>query len=161
MDNYFNECPPRMNDSRGFTDFRSSQVREAFDRHQYCLNSENDIRMYRTNNADKIIDSEWNNIVKSEFCHPNKRCFHHAPTTRTTNEYNTSELLTYNGKLPLTPCKNLDKAPHFRMTETKESSLALNDCNSNRIVPRSYKCKVDKNNYYTQNIPTNLYPPSF
>ena len=37
MDNYYQGCPPMMNDGRGLTDYRSSQVREERFKYKYNI----------------------------------------------------------------------------------------------------------------------------
>lgn len=159
MDNYFKQCPPKMNDSRGFTDYRSSQVREEFFRHNNCLKSENETRLFRTDNADVIIDNEWESILNKNYCRPNKYCYHLAPTTRVTNEYNTAELLSYNGKLPKHSCSNMQGCQHYRATETTKSMTGKKTDNSVKITPTNYKCPFDES--YSQNIPSHLYPTPY
>ena len=119
MDNYFHECPPMMEDGRGLTDYRSSQVREEIFRFMNCVGSENEGRTLRIDNGEHIMDREWNNLRDTRSCFPQKKCFHQNPATRVTTAYNNAEILAYNGELPAPRC-NLD--PHdFRLTSTKGS----------------------------------------
>lgn len=119
MDNYFHECPPMMDDGRLFTDYRSSQVREELYRYKNCIISENEARTLRIENADKIMDSEWNSLRKTKSCFPRKQCFHKHPITRVTTAYNNAEILSYNGVLPAPPCDA--RCYDYRMTSTNES----------------------------------------
>jgi hypothetical protein len=117
MDNYFNECPPMMNDGRLLTDYRSSQIREEIFKYRNCARSENEARTMRIENADSIMDEEWNHIRKTRSCYPNNKCFHQQPTSRVTTLYNNAELLAYNQELPAPKCilSNND----FRLTNTR------------------------------------------
>lgn len=119
MDNYFPECPPMMNDGRGFTDYRSSQVREEIFRYKNCVSSENEARTLRIENAEEIMDREWNNLRNTRSCYPKKNCFHQNPTTRVTTAYNNAEILAYNGDLSAPKC-NVD-SHDYRATTTKGS----------------------------------------
>lgn len=126
MDNYFQQCPPMMNDGRLFTDYRSSQVREELFKYRNCLTSENEIRTLRIDNADEIMDSEWDRIRQTKSCFPRRNCYHGYPTTRTSTIYNNAELLAYNGVIPAPKC-DID-CYDFRMTTTIGSMKATPSC---------------------------------
>jgi hypothetical protein len=124
MDNYFQECPPMMDDGRLFTDYRSPQIREEIFRHKHCVASENEARTLRTEHAEQIMDDEWYTL-REKSCYPRKNCFHKHPTTRVTTPDNIAEILAYNGQLPAPSC---DPASYdFRMTSTKGSKTAKAD----------------------------------
>ena len=116
MDNYLHQCPPMMNDGRGFTDYRSSHVREEiFKNDNRCL-SENEARMLRIENAEKIMDHEWNYLKNNKSCSSQKTSFHNSPTTRVTTVYNNAEILAYNGKSPVREYNS--NGNDYRMTTT-------------------------------------------
>lgn len=120
MDNYFQQCPPMMDDSgRGFTDYRSSQVREEIFRYKNCVSSENEARTLRIDNGEEIMDREWDLLRDTRSCFPRKVCFHQNPSTRVTTAYNNAEILAYNGDLPAPKC-NLD-SHDYRMSASKGS----------------------------------------
>ncbi len=119
MDNYFQGCPPMMDDGRLFTDYRSSQVREEIFRYKNCLNSENEARTLRIENGNNIMDEEWDHLKNTKSCLNNKICFHKNLTTRVTSGYNNAELLAYNGDLTAPTC-NVD-CHDFRVTDTPGS----------------------------------------
>ena len=104
MDNFFQGCPPMMDDGRLFTDFRSSQVREEIFRQKNCVISENEARTLRIDDADAIMDNEWNYLRDTRSCFPQKNCFHKNLSTRVTTAYNNAELLAYNGDIPAPKC---------------------------------------------------------
>ena len=82
MDNYFNtdnnfdECPAKMEDGRLATDYRSAQVREKYFEYKNCLGSENEARTFRINNAEQIMDNEWNYFVENKTCNPRQNVAH-------------------------------------------------------------------------------------
>ena len=121
MDNYFNECPPMMDDGRLFTDYRSSQVREELFKQRNRVSSENEARTFRINNGNNIIDAEWMHFRNTRSCFPNKYCFHKYPTTRTTTAYNNAEILAYNKVLPAPKCDVIynDTNNDYRMSVTR------------------------------------------
>jgi hypothetical protein len=135
MDNYFNGCPPMMDDGRLFTDYRSPQVREELFRYRNCVLSENDARTLRIDNAEDIMDKEWNHTRDTKSCFPRKQCFHKHPTTRVTTTYNNAEILAYNGELPPPKC---DLSCHdYRMTITDGGTRGIPGCKTNKVDPYS------------------------
>lgn len=146
MDNYFQQCPPMMNDGRLFTDYRSSQVREELFKYRNCLTSENEARSLRIGNADEIMDNEWDRIRQTKSCFPQKNCYHDYPKTQVSLVYNNAELLAYNGVIPAPTC-DID-CYDYRMTSTVGSKKAYQNC-----VPES---KQPSHGY-----PANRYPIIF
>lgn len=127
MDNYFQGCPPMMDDGRLFTDYRSSQVREELFRYKNCLISENDARTFRIEKGMELMDKEWDYLKDIKSCFPRKNCFHKNATTRVTSAYNNAELLAYNGDLPAPKCN--PRCYDFRMTSTPGSNRPRPGCN--------------------------------
>jgi len=126
MDNFYDGCPPMMDDGRLFTDYRSSQVREEVFRQRHCTMSENEARTFRIENADRLMDEEWTHQRNTKSCFPQKKCFHNHPNTRVSTSYNNAEILAYNGELPAPKC-----APgchDFRLTVTKGSVAGRKNC---------------------------------
>lgn len=143
MDNYFHECPPMMNDGRLFTDYRSSQVREELFRYKNCISSENEGRILRMENADDMMDHDWNYIRATKSCFPKKHCYHKHPTTRVTTAYNNAELLAYNGDIEAPKCD--PGCFDYRMTVTKGSLEGRQGCVRNHDPYAGYppdRCPV-------------------
>lgn len=142
MDNYFKECPPMMEDGRLFTDYRSSQVREEVYRFKNSVISENESRMLRTQNAETIMDTEWQNLRDIKSCFTQKRCYHKNPTTLVSSAYNNAEILSYNGLLPAPECDV--NCQDYRLTDTRgstEKRPGCQDIQNNRDYPSS-RCPV-------------------
>ena len=125
-DNFFPGCPPMMEDGRLFTDYRSSQVREEIFRHNQCVVSENEARTLRIENAEEIMDEEWERMRDTRSCFAKKNCYHRHPRTRTSTSYNNAETLAYNGKIPAPPCE--PGCHDYRMTVTKGSRDGRKNC---------------------------------
>lgn len=129
MDNYFNECPPMMNDGRSFTDYRSSQVREELYRQKHCVITENEARTLRIENAEDIMDEEWAYLRMNRSCFPNRNtCYHNNPRTATSTVENNAELLAYNGLIPSPPCPSTRDCADYRLTETSGSRSNRMEC---------------------------------
>ena len=150
MDNYYQQCPPMMNDGRLFTDYRSSQVREELFRYKNCVGSENEARTLRIENAENIMDTEWDLTRQKKSCFSHQNCFHNHPTTRVSNVYNNAELLAYNGVIPAPLCDR--DCVDFRLTSTKGSNQNKRGCSTssqqahNGYPANRYPVKFPKTN---------------
>lgn len=136
MDNYFNECPPMMDDGRLFTDYRSSQVREELYRFKNSVITENEARMLRTNEAETIMDTEWKNLRTNKSCFTQKKCFHLYPTTQVSSIYNNAEILARNGQFDALACDI--KHNDYRLTTTigsEQYKSEYNDAQQNNNYP--------------------------
>ena len=122
MDNVYNSCPPKMNDSRFLTDFRSANTREQYVKTVNNFVRDDDYRVFLQQNAENIIDRDWN-YMKDKSC-KNSVCIHKFPT-RVTQGNNFEEMSLYNsvrtGKLsPSSP--NFPSCPaqnDYRISDTK------------------------------------------
>ncbi len=79
MDNFFHSCPPRMEDARHLTDYRSSTRREEFIKYANGFVRNDDYRLYLQGNAKNIMDSEWQYHVNTAGCSTNNN-IHTYPT---------------------------------------------------------------------------------
>jgi len=138
MDNYFQQCPPMMEDGRGFTDFRSSQVREELFRYNNNVISENEARTLRIDNGEAIMDREWAVLRSTRSCFPQKKCFHKSPTTRVTTAYNNAEILAYNGILPAPQCNVETDDYRLTMTKGSKGSGNISQINANQANVYGY-----------------------
>jgi hypothetical protein len=146
-----------MNDGREFTDYRSSQVREEIFRYKNCLSSENETRTFRINNGDKIMDNEWNYLMKNKYCFPRKNCYHHNPKTLVSSTYNNGEVLAYNGIIAQPKCQN--RCHHYRLTLTEQAKKQYDNCADENMVNSGYpvsRCPK-KCNRSKRRIPDGLY----
>ena len=85
----------------------------------YTIDSENEARTLRIDNAEDLMDREWNIIRDARSCFPRKICFHQNPTTQVSTVYNNAEILAYNGELPAPKCNPNTLA--YRATATRGS----------------------------------------
>ena len=79
MDNYFVGCPPRMDDGRFLSDFRTSSAREQFVKNINGIVRDDDYRMFLQKNAEKINNKEWEHLKDKNSCRTNC-CIHTYPT---------------------------------------------------------------------------------
>ena len=148
MDNYYQECPAMMNDSRGLTDYRSSQVREELFKYRNNLYNENETRTTRINNGEKIMVNEWTTLKDKRACFPKKKCFHLHPITNVTTAYNNMEMMAYNGDIPAPKCEyQVDR--DYRMTnfdsyDTCIDAKKMNSQNGYPINRQPIKNKINR-----------------
>jgi hypothetical protein len=148
-----------MNDSRLFTDFRSSNVREELFKQQNNMYSENDIRDFRTENSNNIADNDWNLINKFNGCEQFKRkqkCIHNARTTKVSTKYNIDELHRYNNRnenvLNVSNCETY--CDDYRMIHTPGSFKNIQSCKNKNSIDPSIKTEryFSDRNSRTENL---------
>lgn len=127
MDNFYTHLPGRMNDSRMFTDYRTSNRRELSNMSVNGITNEHDYRIVLQRNGSAIMDAQWQQ-QKRDNTKPQKICPHNYPT-RSNNELMNKELKQYTGvftgKSSDAPkCQNLCD---FRLTETDGSGKNCSD----------------------------------
>ncbi len=123
MDNFYNECPAKMEDGRFLTDYRSSNTREQFIRSINGIVRTDEYRSFLNENTEKIIDAEWEHLSLANSCKATT-CVHTVPLRAPLGSAN-KELQLYNavqtgqlkkGDTNYPVCKPY---PDYRMTDTK------------------------------------------
>jgi hypothetical protein len=110
MDNYYQNCPPKMSDGRQFTDYRSSSRREEFEKNIVGFTRNDDYRMFLQKNGNQIMNEEWAYLKQTKMC-PVKECVHIYPTRPNPSTFleeriNYDELSKHpNSRTALFPCK--------------------------------------------------------
>ena len=125
MDNFYNECPAKMEDGRFLTDYRSSNTREQYIKQINGISNTDEYRAFLNDNGEKILDAEWKYITLTNSC-GTKTCVHTSPL-RTPLGVTNNEMQLYNsvqtGKIkeghPNYPyCR---KYEDYRMTDTSQT----------------------------------------
>jgi hypothetical protein len=119
MDNFFQSCPPLMNDGRAFTDYRQSSVREQANKQKNGIVREDNYRIMLQSNGGVIMDKAWEHSKKNNSCFPNQ-CIHNYPT-RSTPGMMYEELTFYNAVRSESKTKKDSKCNEmedYRMTYT-------------------------------------------
>ena len=78
MDNYYENCPAKMGIDYGLTNFRSPTVINEKIKYDNNIVNNNDYRAFLQINGEKIMDSEWMNLKKTQSCW-NNSCSHKYP----------------------------------------------------------------------------------
>ncbi len=123
MDNFYNECPAKMEDARFLTDYRSSNTREQYIKSINGLVRTDDYRAFLNNNSEQIMDAEWSHLNSLNSCKATT-CVHTVPLRAPLGSAN-KELQLYNA-VQTGAIKRDDPAyptckayPDYRMTDTK------------------------------------------
>ena len=78
MDNYYSNCPPKMDDGRFLTNYKTSSCYNEYIKYMNGIVRDDDYRLFLQLNADKIMDSEWLHLRKNDSCW-NNACVHKYP----------------------------------------------------------------------------------
>jgi hypothetical protein len=79
MDNFFQNCPPKMNDARHITDYQSATRRNEYIKYINDIWRDDQYRLFLQLNGKEIMDREWKYDKKYYSCWVND-CIHHYPT---------------------------------------------------------------------------------
>lgn len=122
MDNYFKQCPALMSDGRLFTDYRTPTRREEHIKYMNGVTRNDDYRMFLQQNAETIMDREWDSIKQTKSCNVNE-CIHNYPT-RVNPPWFVEEINNFDS-LPKKNRKKFTCAPEndYRLTVTKKNNL--------------------------------------
>lgn len=75
MDNYYENCPARMDDGRFTTNYKSSSSYNEYIKYMNGITRDDDYRLFLQINADKLMNSEWDYLKKKDSCW-NNACVH-------------------------------------------------------------------------------------
>ena len=75
MDNFYQQCPAVMDDSRIFTDYSTSTRREQFIKYINNIQDEHEYRFFLQNHATTFMGNVWDKLKKENQCFVNE-CIH-------------------------------------------------------------------------------------
>ena len=78
MDNYYVNCPPKMNDGRFTTNYKTATCINEYIKYVNGITRDDDYRLFLQLNATKMMDSEWAYLRKNDSCW-NNACVHNYP----------------------------------------------------------------------------------
>ena len=78
MDNYYTNCPARMDDARFLENYKSATCINEFIKYSNNIIRDDDYRLFLQLNADKMLDYEWMNLKRNNVCW-NNSCVHKYP----------------------------------------------------------------------------------
>lgn len=95
MDNYYQNCPPKMEDQgRHLSDFRTSTRRDEYIKYINDITRDDQYRLFLQLNGKRIMDNEWHYNKQFNRCWDND-CVHKYPL-RTSNMQFAEEMNIYN-----------------------------------------------------------------
>ncbi len=87
MDNYFQSCPPMMEDQgRHLGDFKTATRRNEYIKYVNDVHRDDQYRLFLQLNGGEILDNMWNYQRKYNSCWVND-CIHHYPTRSNTRHF--------------------------------------------------------------------------
>jgi hypothetical protein len=75
MDNYYKNCPPKMDDGRFTTNYKTSSSYNEYIKYVNGITRDDDYRLFLQLNADKIMDNDWLKLRRDDSCW-NNACVH-------------------------------------------------------------------------------------
>ena len=121
MDNFFQNCPPKMEDQRHLADFQSSTRRDEYIKYVNDIYRDDQYRLFLQTNGKEIIDREWAYNNKNNRCWVND-CIHHYPT-RSSPRHFAQEMQAYNSifnmntNKQMSPMRQCVKYQDYRMAD--------------------------------------------
>lgn len=94
MDNFYQQCPPLMDDNRMFTDWTTSTKREQFIKYINNISDEHQYRLFLQNNAIQFMTNQWDKLKRENSCYVND-CLHKHSSRVNPGIYST-EQIAYN-----------------------------------------------------------------
>jgi hypothetical protein len=132
MDNYYVNCPPKMNDGRFTTNYKTATCINEYIKYVNGVTRDDDYRLFLQLNATKMMDSEWAYLRKNDSCW-NNACVHNYPLRMDPRDFSQermkADLLFQKKVLP----NNLQCPQYadYRLTETPmQKSGATMNCKS-------------------------------
>ena len=133
MDNYYKNCPPRMEDGRFTTNYKSASSINEYIKYMNGITRDDDYRLFLQLNADKLMDSEWLYLRQNDSCW-NNACVHHYPLRMDprlfSQERENANMLFQQKELP-NSFKCTDYAD-YRMNETPMQNYQIDSMSCNK-----------------------------
>ncbi len=127
MDNYWKNCPPKMDDGRFTTNYKTDTCINEYIKYVNGITRDDDYRLFLQLNATKMMDSEWIYFRQNDSCW-NNACVHKYPLRMDprnfAQERQNANLLFKTNELP--PDLKCQKFADYRMTETPLQRYQVN-----------------------------------
>jgi hypothetical protein len=127
MDNYYKNCPPKMDDGRFTTNYKTASCYNEYIKYENGITRDDDYRLFLQLNADKMMDNDWLKLRKNDSCW-NNSCVHKYPLRMDPRDF-TKEIenanLLFRSKL-LPDNFKCESFADYRMVETPLQNFKLN-----------------------------------
>ena len=132
MDNFYKNCPPKMDDGRFTTNYKSNSSINEYIKYMNGITRDDDYRLFLQINAEKLMDSEWLYLRKNDSCW-NNACVHNYPLRMDPRyfdqERENANLLFQKKELP--DDLKCQLYSDYRMNETPLQNYMVNPINCN------------------------------
>jgi hypothetical protein len=78
MDNFYQNCPPKMDDARFTTNYRTDTCINEYIKYANGIVRDDDYRLFLQLNGEKMMNLEWETLKKNNSCF-NNACVHTYP----------------------------------------------------------------------------------
>ena len=127
MDNYWKNCPPKMDDGRFTTNYKTATCINEYIKYVNGITRDDDYRLFLQLNATKMMDSEWIYFKQNDSCW-NNACVHKYPLRMDprnfSQERQNANLLFKTNELP--DALKCQKFSDYRMSETPLQKFQVN-----------------------------------
>jgi hypothetical protein len=119
MDNFYQGCPPKMEDGRHLTDYQTATRRNEYIKYINDVWRDDQYRLFLQLNGKEMLDREWAYQKKNNSCWVND-CIFNYPTRALPRHY-WQEMQAYNSisnlhtNKQLAPLRQCVKRPDYRM----------------------------------------------
>ena len=118
MDNFYNDCPPIMDDGRFIREFQNETKRNEYIKSLNGIWRDDHYRLFLQQNGQKLMDKEWSYHSRNH-CFPN-HCIHNSPTRSSNrnfiNERNAHDsIFNQNNNKQYDVIKKCPQHKHFRI----------------------------------------------
>ena len=133
MDNYYKNCPPKMDDGRFTTNYKSDSSINEYIKYMNGITRDDDYRLFLQINANKLMDAEWLYLRQNDSCW-NNACVHNYPLRMNpilfSQERENANMLFQQKELPNSfKCMNYDD---YRMNETPKQKYQIEPMSCNK-----------------------------
>ncbi len=130
MDNYYKNCPPRMDDGRFTTNYKTASSYNEYIKYVNGITRDDDYRLFLQLNANRLMDAEWIYLRQNDSCW-NNACVHKYPLRMDPRDFAKERMdanLLFRSKV-LPESFECAKYADYRCTETPlQSSNSTGNC---------------------------------
>lgn len=134
MDNFYKNCPPRMDDARFTTNYKSDSSINEYIKYMNGITRDDDYRLFLQINAEKLMDSEWLHLRQNDSCW-NNACVHNYSLRMDprlfTQERENANMLFQSKELP----------ENFKCTRFSDYRMTETPLQNYKVSPNCKSCK--------------------
>lgn len=131
MDNFYQNCPPKMDDGRFTTNYKTASCINEYIKYVNGITRDDDYRLFLQMNADRLMDSEWIYLRQNDSCW-NNACVHKYPLRMDPRDFAQERLnanLLFQTKV-LPDGLKCARYADYRCCETPLQNAPMGDCST-------------------------------